>query len=99
MARFLVRARPRGDSQESATAGWLVGARVKLVATSKSERDNYLDGEWQKASRECDYAMGQRAAGWLVRWWTAEALTGILEWSQTEYLLSWSLHGRKRSSG
>jgi len=45
---------------------WLVGARVKLVATSKSERDNYLDGEWQKASRECDYAMGQRAAGLLV---------------------------------
>ena len=39
---------------------------MKLVATSKSERDNYLDGEWQKASRECDYAMGQRAAGLLV---------------------------------
>ena len=53
---------------------------MKLVATSKSERDNYLDGEWQKASRECDYAMGQRAAGWLVRWWTVvKSLTRILE--------------------
>ena len=73
---------------------------MKLVATSKSERDNYLDGEWQKASRECDYAMGQRAAGLLVMWWTVvKSPTRILEWSQTEYLLSWSLHGRKRSSG
>jgi len=39
---------------------------MKLVATSKSERDNCLDGEWQKAPSECEYAMGQRAAGLLV---------------------------------
>ena len=35
------------------------------VGRASSERDNCLDGEWQKAPSECEYAMGQRAAGLL----------------------------------
>lgn len=42
-----------------AMSGFLTYAlSTRQCATSSSERDNYLDGEWQKAPSECEYAMG-----------------------------------------